>query len=194
MKPQHIALHGADITLYPALWTAHESQQIFEQLQTLRWQQKAIRLFGRSVMQPRLVAWYGDDGADYVYSGVRNIPLPWEPTLLALRERVQRIVPHTFNAVLCNFYRDGNDSIGWHSDDEKSLGPQPIIASLSFGATRVFRLQHKRDKTQKLAIELPDASLLLMQGATQKNYRHAIFKTKDPIGPRVNLTFRNIVG
>lgn len=193
MLCETIPLVDADLTFYQKVWTPKESQRIYLLLQTLHWQQKNIRLFGREVMQPRLVAWYGDAGADYVYSGVRNIPLPWPACLVEIRQRVQQLVQSEFNSVLCNLYRNGDDSVGWHSDDEAELGPEPMIASVSFGATRRFSLQHKRDKTVKGHLDLPDASLLLMKGATQQNYRHAVLKAKTESAPRINLTFRKII-
>jgi alkylated DNA repair dioxygenase AlkB len=153
------------------------------------WRAESIVLFGRTVAQPRLTAWHGD--AAYRYSGLRLAPLPFTPLQLDLKAAVEAATGHCFNSVLLNYYRDGRDSMGMHSDDEPELGRNPVIASLSFGAARDFILRHKRSKrTVKLA--LGDASLLLMAGATQHHWQHGINKSVRPLGPRLNLTFRFI--
>ena len=160
---------------------------------TIAWRQEPIRLFGREVMQPRLTAWYGDPGACYGYSGLRLAPLPWTPALLALRTQVETAATARFNCVLLNLYRHGQDSMGWHADDEPELGPAPVIASLSLGATRRFRLRPRdaqRTPHLPVSLELTSGSLLLMRGPTQQHWQHAIPKTARPTAPRCNLTFR----
>ncbi|MBC7859770.1 MAG: alpha-ketoglutarate-dependent dioxygenase AlkB [Burkholderiaceae bacterium] len=153
------------------------------------WRAETITLWGRRYLQPRLIAWQGE--AAYRYSGLTLTPQPFSPLLRELRGAVQRATGRRFNSVLLNCYRDQRDSMGMHSDDEPELGPEPAIASLSFGAARTFTLKHKRlPKTLKL--QLGDGNLLLMAGKTQQNWRHGIAKTRRPCGPRVNLTFRNI--
>ncbi len=159
---------------------------------SLAWHKEAIAMFGRYVAVPRLVCWYGDPGAVYRYSGVVHEPLPWIPVLANLRERVQTATDADFNSVLANLYRDGNDSMGWHADNEKELGKQPSIASLSLGATRMFRLQHRRSK-RVVNIPLASGDLLFMTGETQKHWRHSVPKERDVKASRVNLTFRKIV-
>jgi alkylated DNA repair dioxygenase AlkB len=152
-------------------------------------------MFGREVTAPRLTAWFGDPHASYVYSGVRHDPVPWTPTLADLRARVERATEHAFNSVLLNFYRDGEDSVSWHSDDEPELGAQPVIASLSLGATRVFQLKHKRRADlARVDIELSHGSLLLMSGNCQSHWKHQIPKRRGRTrpGPRINLTFRRV--
>ena len=156
------------------------------------WQQKPIMIYGKSVLQPRLVAWYGDEEAVYKYSGVSNKPLPWLPLLAELRTRICRFADIELNSVLCNLYRDGQDSMGWHADSEPELGEHPNIASLSFGAPRRFLMQHKKNKTAKWECVLENGDLLLMRGTTQAYYRHSVPKTTKQIGPRINLTFRRI--
>jgi len=192
--PHHhetLVLAGAELQLWRALWSAERCAQIATELRhSLVWQQKPILIFGREVMQPRLTAWYGDPGCSYVYSGKRNEPLPWTPLLTELRDAVQSVTGARFNSVLANCYRNGQDSMGWHSDDESELGPDPVIASLSFGGTRRFCFQHRKNKAQKLALLLQDGDLLLMAGATQANYRHALPKTVKPVAERLNFTFR----
>lgn len=157
------------------------------------WQARAIRLFGRAVMQPRLVCWIGDPEAVYTYSGVLHEPLPWTPTLHALRARLQAELSLSFNSVLCNLYRDGDDSMGMHSDSEPELGKDPVVASLSLGATRRFVLRHKRGPAHgKLDLALDHGSLLVMRGTTQHVYRHGLPKLRTPTQERINLTFRRV--
>ncbi len=163
-------------------------------LDEVEWRSESITLFGRRVLQPRLVAWYGDAGARYRYSGTDHDPLPWIPLLDDLRARVEKAAGSPFNSVLCNLYRDGTDSMGFHADDERELGPMPVIGSFSVGAERRMLFRHRRDRSVPThRILLPSMSLLIMSGATQQDWHHAIPKTKRPLGPRVNLTFRRIL-
>ena len=159
----------------------------------IQWAQRDIRLFGRLHKQPRLTAWYGDPGMAYTYSGVTLDPLPWTPTLEGVREDLQRITGETFNSALLNLYRDNQDSMGMHSDDEPELGPAPVIASLSLGETRTLTFKHKAGQHPNVKVPLSDGSLMLMKGATQRNWKHGINKTAVPCGPRINLTFRRIL-
>lgn len=154
------------------------------------WRQEEIVLFGVKRLVPRLVAWYGDEDAVYRYSGVEHRPLPWIAPLAELKRLAESLSGRPFNSVLLNLYRDGRDGMGWHADDEPELGPEPVIASLSLGATRRFRMRHRRHRDQALAIDLEHGSLLLMQGATQHHWLHALPKTTRPAGERINLTFR----
>lgn len=153
------------------------------------WKAEHITLWGRQLLQPRLTAWHGD--ARYTYSGLSMEPLPFTPLQREIKAAVEQASGRRFNSVLLNYYRDGRDSMGMHSDDEAELGPEPAIASLSFGATRTFILKHKRSK-QTLKLDLEAGSLLLMAGKTQHNWLHGINKVSGPVGPRVNLTFRYI--
>jgi len=166
----------------------------FEKLKAcIDWKHEKIRIFGRWVLQPRLTAWYGDEGTDYVYSGLNNTPKVWNKELLFLKAQVEELSGAEFNSVLLNYYRDGEDSMGWHQDNEKSLGVKPIIASLSLGASREFQLRHKFDKSiPRVKCALGEGSLLIMSGDTQKFWQHQIPKTKKAVGERINLTFRNI--
>ncbi len=157
------------------------------------WRQESVTIYGKKIPQPRLIAWYGDPGQRYSYSGIALEPLPWTTTLVEVRERVQTLSGEKFNSVLLNYYRDHRDSMGFHSDDERELGPTPVIASLSLGATRTFILKHKtRAELKPVRLALPSGSLLVMKGLTQKNWKHGIDKETTPCGPRVNLTFRRI--
>lgn len=158
---------------------------------TARWEQPQLTLFGKPVSSPRLAAWYGDAGAVYAYSGLVNHPLPWFESLRHLRRRVEAHSGARFNSVLLNLYRSGDDAMGWHSDDETELGADNTIASLSLGATRRFLMRHKRRKNLGLVkLPLTHGSLLLMRGQTQRHWRHAVPRTRQPVGARINLTFR----
>jgi alkylated DNA repair dioxygenase AlkB len=163
-------------------------------LEETPWRQETITLWVKQHLQPRLTAWYGDPGRGYAYSGVVLEPLPWTETLSHIKTDVERATGCRFNSVLLNLYRNEDDSVGWHSDAEPELGPHPAIASLSFGATRTFRMRHKSRKEQKqVALDLADGSLLLMAGPTQRHWQHAVMKERSHCGPRINLTFRTIV-
>lgn len=167
--------------------------ELFTQLcAEISWEQHYLRIFGRTVASPRLSCWVGDADAVYTYSRTRFEPRPWTRRLAALRAALRDCCAQDFNSVLCNLYRDGRDSMGWHSDDEAELGAEPTIASLSLGATRRFRLRHKRDPALRLDLDLPAGSLLLMSGATQRHYRHDLPRALRVTGPRLNLTFRCI--
>lgn len=161
-------------------------------LEELDWQEEDIAIAGRAVKVPRLVCWYGDSEARYRYSGVAHEPLPWTSLLSELRRRVEDRCGHGFNSVLGNLYRDGNDSLGWHADKEKELGPEPYIASLSFGAERRFELCHNRSR-ERFALPLSHGSLVLMGGSLQRHWRHRVPKMPGVRAPRINLTFRTIL-
>jgi alkylated DNA repair dioxygenase AlkB len=151
------------------------------------WRADTVVVYGRRHLQPRLTAWYGE--ASYTYSGLTLQPLPLTPLLEQLRTAVEQATGRRYNSVLLNYYRDGADSMGMHSDDEPELGPQPVIASLSYGATRTFILRHKQSK-RTVKLDLADGSLLLMAGTLQAHWQHGINKTAKLVGPRLNLTFR----
>ena len=161
-------------------------------LHSLAWQTEELMLFGRRLHVPRLMAWYGDKDAQYRYSGVEHSPLPWTEELLELRTAVEVVCEHGFNSVMANLYRNGQDSMGCHADDEKELGENPLIASLSFGATRLLRFKH-RAKGCKLDLALAHGDLLVMAGALQHHWRHELPKTRKNVQPRINLTFRTIL-
>ena len=187
-------MHGAEVALDPAWLPRTQADALFsDMLMAIPWEIHRIRLFGREVDSPRRSCWIGDPGAAYTYSGTRFLPRPWPAALRPVRKRLARELEVDFNSVLANLYRDGRDSMGWHGDAEAELGPRPVIASLSLGAVRRFVLKSRSDPAQKLALELPHGSLLLMRGDTQRNYRHALPRTTRPVGARINLTFRRIV-
>lgn len=175
-----------------------EADALFEALRVdIPWTRHRLRIFGREVEAPRLSCWIGDPEATYRYSGSRFAPQPWPASLLPVRDAVSETAGIAFNSVLANLYRDGQDAMGWHSDDERELGPRPVIASLSLGATRRFVLKARAPDTDgrfaRHVLELPHGSLLVMRGDTQARYRHALPRTARPVGPRINLTFRRIL-
>ncbi len=175
-----------------------EAVTLFSTLRTeTPWRQEKTRMFGREVAVPRLQAWVGDPGTDYTYSGLTLSPLPWTHALAALRDRLHAARPGIrFNSVLLNLYRDGRDSMGWHSDDETELGPEPVIASVSLGATRRFRLRHRtRRDLATVEFDLEDGSVLWMEGETQQCWQHSLPKRtgRNAPGERINLTFRRIL-
>ena len=182
---------GPHIVIKSDFFTAGESVRIFEQLKAqIRWRQDVMRFGCREVLQPRLTAWHGDDGKTYVYSGIRNHPLPWTLVLLALKAEAERFAESAFNSVLLNYYRDGGDSVCWHADNEPELGRRPVIASLSFGATRTFELR-KRTTGKVAKLPLTSGSILVMRGTTQHQWVHRL--PKEPgSASRINLTFRFI--
>ena len=156
------------------------------------WRHDKIKLFGKEIFQPRLTALFGESGKKYSYSGLEMKPEPFTRELEEIRKRCEKYSKTSFNVCLANFYRDGSDSMGWHADDEKELGKKPVIASVSFGAERVFHLKHKKATTAKHKIRLQHGSLLIMKGTTQEFWKHQLPKTKKLVGPRINLTFRKI--
>ena len=179
---------------HPHLFDSQEQSLLMNALQEeIPWKQEHIKLFGKTHPTPRLTAWHGDEHCVYNYSGVVNQPFPWTPSLLTIKTRIESISNGaTFNCVLLNFYRDGSDKMGWHSDDEKELGPNPSIASVSFGATRRLDFKHKTEAHNKFSIHLESGSLLLMQGDMQHHWLHQIPTQKRIQEPRINLTFRYI--
>jgi len=183
---------GAYLELYET-WLAEPRLWFDALLGEIPWQAKAIRIFGREVMQPRLVAYLGEPEAVYTYSGVRNEPGPLGVRLSALRTRLEAELGLPFNAVLCNLYRNGLDSMGMHRDAEPELGPIPQVASISIGATRRFRLRHVASGRAGCDLERATGSLLLMRGTTQRFYRHGVAKQPSIREPRINLTFRNVL-
>jgi alkylated DNA repair dioxygenase AlkB len=172
-----------------------EAEHFFQRLRTeIDWKEETILMFGKEVMQPRLVAWYGDPGTSYTYSGRTMHPRPWSPPLLDLKTRIEAVSGHAFNSVLLNLYRHGKDSMGWHSDNEPELGKNPFIASLSLGSARRFHLKHtSRSEVERIRLDLTHGSLLLMGGEMQHHWQHQISKTAKDVGERINLTFRLIV-
>ncbi|WP_297926982.1 alpha-ketoglutarate-dependent dioxygenase AlkB [Metallibacterium sp.] len=186
-----LPLPGALLRFAPDFLAAAEADALLHELHAaIPWEQHHVRLFGRTLSAPRLSCWIGDRDAAYTYSHVRFAPRPWPATLAVLRARLETSCAARFNSVLANLYRDGRDAMGWHSDDEPELGAAPLIASLSLGAPRRFLLRARSGATRSTVLTLSHGSLLLMGGACQRLYRHAVPRTRAAVAPRINLTFR----
>ena len=180
------------VNYYGKVFTSSKARDYFDQLlNTIKWKHDEVIIFGKRIVTKRKVAWYGDNGCTYAYSNMAREPLPWVNELLELKEHVERISAFSFNTCLLNLYQSGEEGMSWHSDDEKELGNQNTIASVSFGAERKFSFKHKRTK-ENTSIVLEDGSLLIMRGATQANWLHTLPKSKKIVEPRINLTFRTI--
>lgn len=160
-------------------------------LKAIDWKQEKMNMYGKELLFPRLTAWYGDNDKPYTFSGITLQPNKWTTELLEIKKEVETKVDASFNSVLLNRYRNGNDSISWHTDAEKELGKNPVIASVNFGATREFQLKHI-NTNKNISIELSHGSLLIMMGELQHFWKHQIPKTKKTVGERINLTFRTI--
>jgi alkylated DNA repair dioxygenase AlkB len=188
-----IQLKDANLVYMPSFFAQQESDSIFSSLlNDITWKQDKINMYGKELPLPRLSAWYGDDSKSYTYSGIKLSPLPWSEKLLHIKKLVEEEANVNFSSVLLNRYRDGQDYVGWHTDAERELGQNPIIASVNFGSTRKFQLRRIDDHKEKFELELKHGTLLIMTGKTQHYWQHQVPKTKTKIGERINLTFRVI--
>jgi alkylated DNA repair dioxygenase AlkB len=193
LKTGTMELPDATLVFEPQFLPGDEANPLLTSLlQKTPWRQDEIRIFGKTHPQPRLTALFGNNGNSYSYSGITMDPVPFTPELKDLKDKVEQQCGHTFTTCLLNLYRDGNDSNGWHADDEKELGTNPVIASVSLGETRVFHLKHRRQKSLRYRMRLVHGSLLVMRGPMQHHWLHQIPKTRKPVKPRINLTFRSI--
>lgn len=187
-----IKINKGEYFYIPNFFTKKESDFYLETLlEKIEWKQEEMNMYGKTIKFPRLTAWYGDNDKPYSFSGINLNPNTWTKELQEIKEKIEPKSNATFNSVLLNLYRNGNDSISWHTDAEKELGINPIIASVNFGATRKFQLRHKETK-EKIEIELKHGSLLIMRGELQHFWQHQVPKTKQLVGKRINLTFRII--
>ena len=185
---------GLDVEIVRGAIVADEADRLFAVLRReVPWRQEHLRMFGELVAVPRLEAWIADEGLDYTYSGIRHNAQPWSTELADLRDRMGALAGTTFNSVLCNLYRNGDDGVDWHADDEIEFGRQPVIASVSLGATRRFDLRRVDDPAVKVGTEVHHGDVVLMRGSTQELWRHRVPKTKTVVGERINLTFRTVV-
>jgi len=177
----------------PDFFSLDESVTFFGSLKnTIDWKQETLQIYGKKIKTPRLTAWYGDKNVAYKYSGVTFYALPWTPDLSEIKAKIELLAGEVFNSVLLNLYRDGKDSMSWHSDDEPELGKNPVIASVNFGEVRRFDFRNKKNPSQKHIINLGNGSLLIMKGDIQHNWQHQVAKTAKIKGARINLTFRKI--
>ena len=189
-----LPLPDAVFEFYPNFFNQEEADLLFDKLMNeTPWQQDDITIFGKKVAQPRLTCLFGNEGKPYSYSGLTMQPHAWNPTMMFIKEKVDKISEQNFSTVLANLYRNEKDSNGWHSDNEKELGRNPIIASVSFGEERKFQLKHISDNNVKLSLILNHGSLLVMKEGCQIHYKHQIPKAAQPKNARINLTFRTIL-
>ncbi len=185
-------IKNGEYLFYPNFFTKFESDLFLGKLKAdIEWKQESMNMYGKQVAFPRLTAWYGDNDKPYSFSGITLTPKIWTKELLEIKDKIEPFSKVQFNSVLLNRYRSGSDSISWHTDAEKELGQNPVIASVNFGATRKFQLRHNETK-EKIEIELTHGSLLIMQGELQHYWQHQVPKTSKLIGERINLTFRVI--
>ncbi len=193
MKSKIFSLPDAELEYFPNFLNKEKADLLLEKLlKEVHWQQQNIKLFGKEIPQPRLTAFYAEQGISYTYSGLQLKPKNFSTELWELKQKTQELSGYDFNTCLANLYRRGNDSMGWHADDEKVLGKNPVIASISLGGIRRFQFKHKTNKDLKESIELQHGSLLIMKGSMQHFWKHQLPKTKKEVAPRINLTFRKI--
>lgn len=189
-----LPLPDAVFEFYPNFFNQEEADILFNKLvNETPWQQDDITIFGKKIAQPRLTCLFGNEGKPYSYSGLTMQPHTWNPTMIYIKEKVDKISEQNFTTVLANLYRNEKDSNGWHADNEKELGRNPIIASVSFGEERKFQLKHISDNTIKLSLNLNHGSLLVMKEGSQIHYKHQIPKATQPKNARINVTFRTIL-
>jgi alkylated DNA repair dioxygenase AlkB len=189
---QTIHITNGEYIYIPSFLPLNEANKYLKNLQEdINWKQEEMKMYGKVIKFPRLTAWYGDNDKPYSFSGLTLEPEPWSKDLLAIKSKIEPLCEVSFNSVLLNRYRDGNDSISWHTDAEKELGKNPVIASVNFGATRKFQMRHVSTK-EKIEIELQHGSLLVMKGELQHYWQHQVPKTSMKVSERINLTFRVI--
>jgi alkylated DNA repair dioxygenase AlkB len=190
---ENLLPHKGKVFLFENFFTEKEAAHFLQKLKsTIQWKQEPIKMFGKMIMQPRLTAWYGDADKSYTYSGITMKPNNWTKELLEIKTRIEPISNVQFTSALLNLYRDGQDSMGWHRDNEKELGDNPTIGSVSFGESRIFKLREYATKELVKNIELLHGSYLLMQGETQHFWEHQIPKTTKTLTERINITFRKL--
>ncbi|MEM7466325.1 MAG: alpha-ketoglutarate-dependent dioxygenase AlkB, partial [Pseudomonadota bacterium] len=190
---KYFSLNGGEVIYFDNVFYASWADEIFQGLLAeISWQQQYIKIYGRQRKLPRLTAWVADPQVEYKYSGIVTLRQEWTKRLLIAKQKVENTLGTTFNGALLNRYRDGEDSVSWHADNEPALGKHPMVASLSFGAARIFQMKHRKLKNEKLTIELQHGSLLVMTGSTQENWLHQVPKTRRELGERINVTFRRI--
>ncbi|MFC6102882.1 alpha-ketoglutarate-dependent dioxygenase AlkB family protein [Olivibacter domesticus] len=193
MKIENILPLDGEVLLYTDFFSKKDSDKLmFSLTKDIRWKQEPVTIMGKKIMQPRLTAWYGDEGKAYTYTGITMHPFSWTEDLIFIKEKIEKFSGYKFNSALLNFYRNGSDSVGWHRDNEKSLGTNPVIGSVSFGADRYFHFKHFKDQKLKRKILLTHGSLLLMKGSTQHWWLHSIQKEATVASSRINITFRTI--
>lgn len=189
-----VPIEGGELLLMHDFLSPEEAHSLFRTLlETIQWKEEYIEIYGKRHLLQREIAWYGDSDKTYTYSALTLKPLPWTPELFDLKQRIEKLTNETFNTVLLNKYRHGNDKVSWHSDHEKEFGRKTTIASLSLGVTRHFDIRSKKDKTNKYRIDLHSGSLLIMKGEFQHHWEHQVPRQKNITSIRINLTFRQMI-
>jgi len=190
---QQFNLQNGTLIYYPHFYKAIDADLYFDLIRAEAiWKQETIKIYGQDVLYPRLTSWYGDNDSNYKFSGTKFAPNQWTETLLKIRDDINKAEPSSFNSVLLNLYRNGNDSVSWHTDAEPELGINPVIASVNFGAARKFMLRRINDHTQKMELILQHGSLLVMKGELQHHWQHQVPKSVRITHERINLTYRYI--
>ncbi|HEU0137067.1 MAG TPA: alpha-ketoglutarate-dependent dioxygenase AlkB [Flavobacterium sp.] len=193
-QPGNLLPYDGETLYFGKVLTLDQAQHYYDILMaTIRWKHDEAVIFGKHIITKRKVAWYGEAGFEYTYSNTTKSAIEWTHELLELKRIVEKISGTTFNSCLLNLYHDGDEGVSWHSDNEKALGTNTIIASISLGAERKFMFKHKNTK-ETIPVFLENGSLLVMQGETQQHWLHSIPKTKKISTPRINLTFRKFIG
>jgi alkylated DNA repair dioxygenase AlkB len=193
-EPIFLNLPDAEFIYYPNFFSKEKADIFLETLsKEIAWQQDDITIFGKKIAQPRLTALYGNDGKSYGYSNIVMQPHPFNSVLTFIKEEIEATTNEHFTTALLNLYRNERDSNGWHADNEKELGRDPVIASVSFGEARMFQIKHNSKKGIKQSLLLEHGSLLVMKNGAQIHYKHQIPKATQPKNPRINLTFRKIL-
>lgn len=191
MSEKNLLPFDGELYYWPSFFPTEEAKKLFKTIvNETSWKQEPIKVFGKEVMQPRLTASYGE--TSYTYSGITMSSAPWTEALLKIKEKIENFSGESFNTALLNYYRNGEDSMGWHRDDEKELGKNPAIASVSFGEKRIFKMKHRKRSEEQLSLEVEDGSFLLMKGSSQHHWLHSIPKTAKEKAPRLNITFRKV--
>ena len=191
--PVELLPHDGSAVLHEDVFDEVETNRLSDQLhKEIPWEQRQIRMFNKLIDQPRLVSWFGDPESSYTYSGLTLEPHPWTATVDECRSRCEALAGVSFNSGLANLYRDGQDTVSWHSDNEPELGPEPIIASVSFGTARRFDFRHISGEPT-IKTELQSGSIVVMSGRSQSHWKHQIARTKRVTTPRINLTFRQVI-
>ncbi|EDP69453.1 2OG-Fe(II) oxygenase [Flavobacteriales bacterium ALC-1] len=193
-EKQHFKLPNAELIYIPNFFKKQEADMFFKTIEVeTNWKHDDIKVFGKTYKQPRLTALFGDSNQPYGYSNIVMHPEPFTQTLQSIKSKVENFTNYKFNTLLLNLYRDGSDGNGWHADNEKELGSNPVIASVSYGEARPFHFKHRTLKDQRYKLILEHGSLLLMKGEMQHHWLHQIAKTKKLVKPRINLTFRRLL-
>lgn len=193
-KPESNLLpYDGEVYNYGPIFSIAQSNAFFEKLrQEINWQNDLVKMYGKTIECKRQTAWMGEDYFEYTYSGITKKAEIFTPLILEIKNQIETVCKQTFNSCLLNYYKDGNEGMSWHSDNEKTMGQEPVIASLSLGTARKFSFKHNESK-QKIELILENGSLIVMQGVTQKHWKHALLQSSKIKTPRINLKFRNFV-